>query len=143
MHFAGRAAGYAARPVGFSGRLFRLCTVAAAVWRKVGGLFCACWPPGFREPGKAVAGHGPGGDVGWWSGWVCASAWTSWRPPCGRLRLNDHVFGQRVDLGDEGRVAACAAGSGHRNAAWLSPGRQRQGVREGELGLKQAQRLAL
>ena len=143
MYFAGRAAVYAARPAGFSGRLFRICTVAAAVWRTDGGLFCACWPPGFREPGKAVAGHGPGGDVGWLSGWVCASAWTSWWPPCGRLRLKDHVSGQRVDLGDQGRVAAAALRCGHRLAGEFFCGRQRQGVREGELGLKQAQRLAL
>ena len=142
MHFAGRAAGCAARPAGFSWRLFRLCTAAATVWRTDGGLFCACSPPVFLEPGKAVAGHCPRGDVGWWSGWVCMSAWTSWRPPCGRLRLNGHVFGQRVDLGDEGHVAACAEGSGHRHAGWLSPGRQRQGVGEGELGLKQVKGLA-
>ena len=142
MHFAGRAAGCAARPAGFSGRLFRLCTAAAAVWRTDGGLFCAFSPPVFLEPGKAVAGHCPRGDVGWWSCWVCMSAWTSWRPPCGRLRLNGHVFGQRVDLGDEGHVAACAEGSGHRHAGWLSPGRQRQGVGEGELGLKQVKGLA-
>ena len=32
MHFAGRAAGYAARPVGFSGRLFRLCTKRWLDW---------------------------------------------------------------------------------------------------------------
>ena len=143
MHFAGRAAGCAARPAGFSGRLFRLCTAAAAVWRTDGGLFCAFSPPVFLEPGKAVAGHCPRGDVGWWSCWVCMSAWTSWRPPCGRLRLNGHVFGQRVDLGDEGHVAAAALRCGHRLAGGFSCGWQRQGVREGELGLKQAQRLAL